>query len=73
MQTLNYIIEQGVNVIIDCHVYQRWCPMNVPGTGCCLEPGFDTPSRKYSMNQDTDLLCPFKLNSKGSATVLQDS
>lgn len=66
MTTLNYIITQNphVKVIMDCHVYQRWCPMNIPGTQACLEGGGggDTnpsPPRKYSNDAIADSMCPY--------------
>ena len=48
-------------VILDCHNYQRWCPIGIGGTGSCLDPGSQDPSRQYAMNAEADALCPFKV------------
>ena len=78
MTTLNYIITQHplVKVIMDCHVYQRWCPMNIPGTQACLEGGvssdpFFSPSRKYSNDAIADSMCPYDVS--GDITKLKDA
>jgi len=70
MTTIDYIINNGANVIIDNHVYQRWCPTNIPGTFSCLEgSGPSDPkqvsSRHYSMDETTDMTCPYKLAQDG--------
>lgn len=70
---LGLIKEKNNGVIIlDNHSYQRWCPTNEPGTFSCLEPsepnffqGKTIPSRRYSMNETTDKMCPYKLSEKG--------
>ena len=68
MTTVNYIIEtygdKDIKIIIDSHVYQRWCPMNIPGTSSCLAADVDStvaPPRKYSMNKTADNMCPYKV------------
>lgn len=48
-----------VKVIIDCHSYMRWGPMNILATSGALD---GPPNRKYSMDQYTDLRCPYTLN-----------
>ena len=69
MTTLDYIVNNGGIVILDNHVYQRWCPMNIPGTYSCLEPagGWEppVPDRNYSMDKITDMGCPYALDQKG--------
>jgi hypothetical protein len=68
MTTVDYAIQKGATVLIDNHVYQRWCPTNIPGTLNCLEGGDDkkkNPSRNYSMDEKTDLMCPYMLDTKG--------
>jgi hypothetical protein len=67
MTTLDAIVKAGATVIIDNHVYQRWCPMNIPGTFSCLAPGLNNSpsSRNYSMDETTDLGCPYKLSPTG--------
>lgn len=59
-------------IIMDNHSYQRWCPTNEPGTFSCLEPAGNggpgpVPSRRYSMDETTDKMCPYKLSVKGVA------
>ena len=54
---------KDVVVIIDCHVYQRWSPMNIPATAGALDP---PPSLRYSMNRDTDMMCPYGLDNTGA-------
>ena len=68
MTTVNYIIEthgdKDIKIIIDNHAYQRWCPMNIPGTSSCLEADVSSavaPPRKYSMNKTADNMCPYKV------------
>lgn len=70
MTTVDYIIKSGANVIIDNHVYQRWCPTNIPGTFSCLEGSgpkdkVQVSARNYSMDETTDMTCPYKLDQEG--------
>jgi hypothetical protein len=60
METIDLILQKTVNgqkpvVIIDCHVYQRWCPINIPGTQSCL-PANSTTQKMYDMLNDD---CPY--------------
>ena len=82
MTTLNEIIKLGtdVKVIMDCHSYQRWCPTNIPGVSSCLAPDGDrepylqnqAPSRKYSMDDTADHLCPFSADVDVLGVVFSD-
>ena len=70
MTTVDYIISKGATVIIDNHVYQRWCPTNIPGTFSCMEGSGagsleQVSSRHYSMDEITDKTCPYKLDAPG--------
>mgnify|MGYP006412698067 CR=1 FL=1 len=64
MQTVEYIRTNYSNVviIIDCHVYQRWCPVNIPGTVGCLEP---LKAGIYDMSNQDASDCPYNASFTG--------
>ena len=61
MTTLDYIVQKKCIVIFDNHVYQRWCPTNIPGTAGCLE----IDGSQLSMDKTTDIMCPYTLDQDG--------
>jgi hypothetical protein len=65
MQTVDYIRTNhpDVVIIIDCHVYQRWCPLNIPGTVGCLEP---LQAGIYDMSNQNTSDCPYNANFTGA-------